>query len=128
LVEALVKIWVGIDVGKASHHACAVDERGKVVFTRKVVNGQPGIEDLIRRAKQAGTQVCWSVDMTSGVAGLLLTLLLATGDTVVYVPGRLVNRMAGAFAGEGKTDAKEGVSDGLCKRVAPRGSGSLPEG
>jgi transposase len=45
--------------------------------------------------------------MTSGAAGLLLVLLLATGRPVRSVPGRLVNRMAGAFAGEGKTDAKD---------------------
>lgn len=49
----------------------------------------------------------WAVDMTSGEAGLLLTLLLGTGQPVWYVPGRLVNRMAGAFPGEGKTDAKD---------------------
>jgi len=41
------------------------------------------------------------VDMTSGSAGLLLVLLLGTRAPVVYVPGRLVNRMSGAFAGEG---------------------------
>lgn len=36
-----------------------------------------------------------------------MELLLATGQPVAYVPGRLVNRMAGTFAGEGKTDAKD---------------------
>lgn len=45
--------------------------------------------------------------MTSGPACLLLVLLLAAKAPVAYVPGRLVNRMAGAFAGEGKTDAKD---------------------
>jgi transposase len=101
------RIWVGIDVGKASHHACAVDAAGKVVFAQKVVNGQSAIEQLIARAGTKAAEVVWAVDMTSGAAGLLLTLLLATGAPVLYVPGRLVNRMAGAFAGEGKTDAKD---------------------
>ena len=108
------KLWVGIDVGKQFHHACAVDEHGKVVFSRKVVNRQAAIEDLITRtrAKAGGVgggagEVVWAVDMTSGAAGLLLVLLLATGQPVRSVPGRLVNRMAGAFAGEAKTDAKD---------------------
>ena len=101
------KIWVGVDVGKAAHHACAVDQDGKVVFSKPVPNGQAAIEDLIARAGKAATEVVWAVDMTSGVAGLLLTLLLAAGQPVRYVPGRLVNRMAGAFAGEGKSDAKD---------------------
>lgn len=101
------KIWVGIDVGKAGHHACAVDAAGKVVFGQKVVNGQAAIEELIARAGRKAREVVWAVDLTSGAAGLLLTLLLGTGQPVLYVPGRLVNRMAGAFAGEGKTDAKD---------------------
>lgn len=97
-------VWVGIDVGKHAHHACVVDETGKIVFGQKVVNSQAAIEALIARAAKKATEVVWAVDMTSGAAGLLLTLLLATGQPVVYVPGRLVNRMAGAFTGEGKTD------------------------
>lgn len=100
-------VWVGIDVGKGFHHACAVDQAGKVVFSRKVVNGQAAIEGLIARTTAKAADVVWAVDMTSGAAGLLVALLLATGQPVVYVPGRLVNRMAGAFAGEGKTDAKD---------------------
>ncbi|MEU7632591.1 IS110 family transposase [Nocardia sp. NPDC049220] len=101
------KVWVGIDVGKAAHHACVVDQAGKVVFAQKVVNGQSTIEALIARAEAKAVEVVWAVDMTSGAAGLLLALLAAISSAVVYVPGRLVNRMAGAFAGEGKTDAKD---------------------
>lgn len=104
---AVRKVWVGIDVGKRFHHACAVDETGRVVFSRKVVNGQAAIEQLIARTTSKAAEVVWAVDMTSGAASLLLMLLLATGQPVVSVPGRLVNRMAGAFAGEGKTDAKD---------------------
>ncbi|MEV4767635.1 IS110 family transposase [Micromonospora chokoriensis] len=101
------QIWVGIDVGKAHHHACAVDGTGKVVFSKRLANGQAEIEALIARAGRAAGQVRWALDMTSGTAGLLLAVLGQAGATVVYVPGRLVNRMAGAFAGEGKSDAKD---------------------
>lgn len=104
------KLWVGIDVGKRSHHACAVDDRGKTVFSRKVANLQGAVEDLITRtAAKAGPsgEVVWALDMTSGSAALLVTVLVATGQPVRAVPGRLVNRMSGAFAGEAKTDAKD---------------------
>ncbi|WP_410596483.1 IS110 family transposase [Amycolatopsis sp. lyj-23] len=104
---AVGKVWVGIDVGKGFHHACAVDAAGKVVFSRKVANGQAAIEQLIAHTTAKAAEVVWAVDMTSGAASLLITLLLATGQPVVSVPGRLVNRMAGAFAGEGKTDARD---------------------
>ncbi|MCU7731205.1 IS110 family transposase [Actinoplanes sp. KI2] len=101
------RVWVGIDVGKAYHHACAVDATGKVVFSKRLANGQAEIEALIARAGKAAGQVRWALDMTSGSAGLLLAVLRQAGAELVYVPGRLVNRMAGAFAGEGKSDAKD---------------------
>lgn len=101
------QIWVGIDVGKAHHHACAVDATGTVVFSKRLANGQAEIEALIARAGKAAGQVRWALDMTSGSAGLLLAVLRQAGAEMVYVPGRLVNRMAGAFAGEGKSDAKD---------------------
>jgi transposase len=101
------EIWIGVDVGKAQHHACAVDATGKVIFSKRLTNGQADIEALIARAGKAAGRVHWAVDMISGTAGLLLRLLLDAGADVTYVPGRLVNRMAGAYAGEGKTDAKD---------------------
>ncbi|MDE1675382.1 IS110 family transposase [Nocardia gipuzkoensis] len=51
------KIWVGIDVGKQSHHACAVDETGKTMFSQKLGNDQAAIEAVIARAAKAAPQV-----------------------------------------------------------------------
>jgi transposase len=100
-------VWVGIDVGKAAHHACAMDAAGRVVFSRKVINDQAAIEQLVERAGQAGGEVRWAIDLTSNAAALLMAVLVATGQQVVYVPGRVVNRMTGAFRGEAKSDAKD---------------------
>ena len=72
-----------------------------------MANGQAAIETLIARAQGKATEICWAVDLTSGPAGLLIALLLGTGDPVAYVTGRTVNRMSGAFGGEGKSDAKD---------------------
>jgi transposase len=101
------QIWVGIDIGKTTHHACAVDDSGEVIFSQRLQNAQAVIEALIARADAASNTVRWAVDITSGTAALLLALLHSHGCTVQYVPGKLVNRMSGAFAGEGKTDAKD---------------------
>jgi len=51
--------------------------------------------------------VRWATDLTGSVAALLLASLIAAGQQVAYVPGPMVNRMAGMFRGEGKTDAKD---------------------
>lgn len=72
-----------------------------------VDNDQQAIAELLTRAAAAGREVRWAVDLTSPAAALLLAMLLRAGQQVVFVPGRTVNRMAGAFRGEGKTDAKD---------------------
>lgn len=87
-----------------------MDAGGKRLWSVKVANGQRPIEELIGRAvKTAGVDgdVRWAVDLVSPAAALLLAILLASRQKVVYVPGRVVHGMAGVFRGEGKTDAKD---------------------
>lgn len=100
-------IWVGIDAGKTSHHAAAVDANGRRLWSVKVGNGQKQLERLVARAAKTAPDVRWAVDLVSPVASLLITVLLTNGQNVVYVPGRTVHGMAGVFRGEGKTDAKD---------------------
>jgi len=106
-VTATDVVWVGIDAGKASHHAAAVDAGGKRLWSVKVANDQRQIEELITRAAGSGAEVRWAVDLVSPAAALLLAILLSAGQKVVYVPGRVVHGMSGVFRGEGKTDAKD---------------------
>jgi transposase len=103
------QMWVGIDVGKHAHHAAAVAADGQLVWSRRVANDQAAIAELIGQVVATAAGVCWAVDSTGGSAALLLALLAAADQPVVYVPGRTVNRMAGAFAGEAKTDAKDAL-------------------
>src|SRR5688572_15677853 len=98
---------VGVDAGKLAHHATAIDAEGRVLWSCRVANEQAAIEKLIAQAQRSAPEVRWAVDLTSAGAALLLALLVAAGQKVVYVPGSMVNRMAGAFGGEGKTDAKD---------------------
>lgn len=100
-------IWVGIDAGKSSHHAVAIDTDGRRLWSVKVGNSQRQLEELVARAARSGAEVRWAVDLVSPMASLLIAVLLTGGQNVVYVPGRTVNGMAGVFRGEGKTDAKD---------------------
>ena len=79
--------WVGIDAGKASHHAAAIDADGRLLWSVKVANEQRRIEELIARAAGSGGEVRWAVDLVSPMASLLLAVLLTSGQDVVYVPG-----------------------------------------
>jgi transposase len=74
-----------------------------------VVNDEAQILELIDAVCASGDEVTWAVDLTSAAAALLLAILVAHGQQVLYVPGRAVNRMSGAYKGEAKTDAKDAL-------------------
>lgn len=101
------RVWAGIDVGKAHHWASAVDETGAQVWSKKIANDEAAILTAVGEALELAEQVSWAVDISGTTSALLLALLAAHGQQAVYVPGRTVNRMAGAYRGEGKTDARD---------------------
>ncbi|WP_433678804.1 IS110 family transposase [Nocardia sp. CA-119907] len=107
MAEAVDTAWIGIDVGKFHHHAVAVDACGIVLWSKQIRNDQAVIEQSIATASETARQVRWAVDLTSAHATLLLAVLVAADQQVLFVPGTIVNRMSGAFAGEGKTDARD---------------------
>jgi hypothetical protein len=80
------RIWVGIDVGKAAHHACAIDATGKVCWSQKVSNDQQSIEQLISRAHKTSAQVQWAIDLTSSLALMLITVLLTSEQHDPLIP------------------------------------------
>ena len=101
------RAWAGVDVGKQHHHAVVVDDQGTRVLSRRVANDQVALVELIGRVTALAGAVTWAVDLHSSEAALLVALLLAHDQTVVYVPGVMVNRAASAYRGAGKTDAKD---------------------
>ncbi len=111
-------MWIGIDAGKTNHHATAVNSSGEVVWSKQVRNDQTAIETLIDKATAGGGQVHWAVDLTNSYAALLLAVLGAAGQDVVYVPGRMVNTMTSTF-GESKTDAKDALVIAQTARMRP---------
>ncbi|MGW9419771.1 IS110 family transposase, partial [Cellulosimicrobium funkei] len=110
-------VWIGIDAGKTNHHATAINSIGEVVWSKQVRNDQAAIETLIAKATD-GEQVRWAVDLTNSYAALLLAVLGAAGQDVVYVPGRMVNTMTSTF-GESKTDAKDALVIAQTARMRP---------
>ncbi|MFG3227274.1 IS110 family transposase [Kitasatospora sp. NPDC048194] len=103
------RIWAGIDSGKGHHRGLALDADGRTRLSRRVANDEPELLNLIGDvlALADGEPVTWAIDMTGGEPALLLSLLVANGQEVLYIPGRLVNRASDGYRGEGKTDARD---------------------
>jgi hypothetical protein len=106
----LEKAWAGVDVGKRHHHAVVVDGGGARALSRRVANDEPALLELIDEVTAISDDVTWAIDLHSSESGLLVALLLARAQRVVYVPGVTVNRAASSYRGAGKTDAKDATS------------------
>lgn len=101
------RAWVGIDVGKTHHWACVVDADGRKLLSIKVGNDEADVVALIATASSQAKQLDWAVDIIGAPSALLLALLDRAGQPVRYASGRVVAAMSAAYAGEGKTDAKD---------------------
>ncbi|MEU6182805.1 IS110 family transposase [Streptomyces coeruleorubidus] len=99
--------WCGIDAGKVHHWAAVVDETGGTLWSKKIDNDETAILTALGEILDLANEVHWAVDISGTASALLLALLAAHGQQAVYVPGRTVNRMAGAYRGEAKTDARD---------------------
>ena len=106
-MEPVAQGWAGVDIGKGHHWVCLIDEAGTTLWSSKVVNDETAILEAISEIRSRAAEVTWAVDVTGTMSGLLLALLAAHDETVKYVPGRIVNTMAGAYRGEAKTDARD---------------------
>ncbi len=102
-------LWAGVDAGKAAHHCVVINADGQRVLSRRVVNDEGALTDLIRTVKELadGGAVQWAIDLNSGGAALLIALLLDDGQDLQYIPGRTVHHASAAYRGDGKTDAKD---------------------
>lgn len=102
------QLWAGVDVGKEHHWAAVVDDTGREVLSRKLINDEGQIRELVADVDALGVQVSWTVDLTTVYAGLLLTVLAEAGKSVRYLSGRQVWQASTTYrGGEGKTDAKD---------------------
>jgi len=102
-------LWVGVDAGKRKHHCVLLDAEGKILLSQAVANDETALLDLIANVLTlAGkASVRWAVDVNSGGSALLMALLSAHAQELVYIPGRILHHAAATYRGDGKTDAKD---------------------
>ncbi|WP_442854052.1 IS110 family transposase [Arthrobacter sp. Leaf337] len=105
----MVKLWAGIDAGKAHHHCVVIDADGTRLLSQKIPNDEPALLELIANVLKlaGGDEVLWATDLNHGGPALLIALLVAHGQNILYIPGRIVHHASRLYRGEGKTDAKD---------------------
>ena len=115
---------VGVDPHKQSHTAVAVDELGRKQAHKTVKARKNGHLQLLAWARGLACEgLVWAVEDVRHVAGNLVRDLLGAGETVVFVPPRL---MAGERRG-GRERGKSDPIDALAiARAALREGQQLP--
>lgn len=104
------RVWAGIDAGKKTHHCVVLDQKGRVLLSKRVENDEAALLELIGTVIELAADdgdVCWATDLNAGGAALLIALLAGHDQQLLYIPGRIVHHAAATYRGDGKTDAKD---------------------
>lgn len=103
------QLWAGVDAGKSDHHCVVIDVDGQRLLSQRVANDETALLELMGAvaALANGGEVTWAIDLNRGGAALMITLLIASEQRLLYIPGRTVYHASGGYRGDGKTDAKD---------------------
>ncbi|MFJ8391160.1 IS110 family transposase [Streptomyces sp. NPDC094438] len=104
---AVPEIWAGVDIGKEHHHCVVIDAQGERLLSRRVLNDETALLELIGDVLAVSEDALWAVDINHGGAALLIGLLLSHDQPMVYLTGLAVHQASAAYRGQGKTDAKD---------------------
>jgi transposase len=102
-----MRLWVGFDVGKASHWVCVLDYEGELILSRRVKATERDLEACCEQIEDLGGEYMVALDLLGGPATMLEAVLLGRGQRVFFLPGMAVNRARDAYQGEQKSDTRD---------------------
>lgn len=76
-----VQVFIGVDVGKDTHHAVAINRSGKRLFDKALPNDENKLRSLISDLKQHG-QILLVVDQPATIGALPVGLRRAQGSAL----------------------------------------------
>ena len=101
-----IDLWVGLDVGKSAHHACALDRDGRTVYDKPLKQDERAIRAMLERLSGRG-RVLLVVDQPNTIGSLPLTVARDMGVRVAYLPGSSMRKTADLLPGKAKTDRRD---------------------
>lgn len=116
--EVPIDVFVGVDVGKAAHHAVGLDAGGVVLLDRALPQDEAVLIEVITTLKRHG-RVLFVVDQPATIGALPLAVARAQGVEVGYLPGLAMRRVADLHAGEAKTDVRDAAIIAHTARTMP---------
>ncbi|MEV5731641.1 IS110 family transposase [Streptomyces pharetrae] len=114
-----VGVFLGLDVGKSTHHGHGLTPAGKKVFDKALPNGEPQLRAVFDKLKAKFGTVLVVVDQPASIGALPLTVARDAGCNVAYLPGLAMRRIADLYPGEAKTDARDAAVIADAARTMP---------
>ncbi len=111
-------VFVGLDVGKGEHHACAVDVAGSRLHDRALPNDEAALRQVLTGLAASG-RVLLVVDQPASVGALAIAVAREMGIDVAYLPGLAMRRIADLHPGQAKTDARDAYVIADAARTMP---------
>ncbi len=100
------EVFLGLDVGKTEHWACAITMNQKVVWNKALPNDEAKLIDMYRSLQEHGSLLV-VVDQPATIGALAVAVAQHMGIPVAYLPGLTMRRIADLYPGEAKTDEKD---------------------
>ena len=106
MITADVDIFLGLDVGKTDHWACATTKDGTKIWNKTLPNDEDKMVSVYQNLTAQGT-VLTVVDQPATIGALAVAVAQHLGITVAYLPGLTMRRIADMYPGTAKTDEKD---------------------
>ena len=100
------RVFLGLDVGKTEHWACAITMNQKVVWNKALPNDEAKLIDMYRSLQEHGSLLV-VVDQPATIGALAVAVAQHMGIPVAYLPGLTMRRIADLYPGDAKTDEKD---------------------
>jgi hypothetical protein len=81
-----IDVFIGVDVGKSTHHAVALNKAGKKPLDKALPQDEAKLKSLIKSLAKHGT-LLFVVDQPATIGALPVAVAQAAGIQVAYLPG-----------------------------------------
>ncbi|GAB2900757.1 IS110 family RNA-guided transposase [Neomicrococcus lactis] len=113
-----IQIFLGLDVGKTDHWACAVIQDGTKIWNKTLPNDETKLTAVYQKLLAQG-QVLVVVDQPATIGALAVAVAQNLGIPVAYLPGLSMRRIADMYPGTAKTDEKDAFIIADAARTMP---------
>ena len=100
------QVFLGLDVGKSEHWACAITADRKILWNKALPNDETKLIAVYKRLQEHGSLLV-VVDQPATIGALAVAVAQHLEIPVAYLPGLTMRRIADLYPGNAKTDEKD---------------------